>query len=301
MPKLVYLIISVFISLFFLFGFTTLTYAQGTCEVVRVPGPQGRGVTNEIRNNCDSGYKPDPTFGTTNRCTCVADSIQLCQNIPNSCFRDEDCKTGPGCEQYSCSGLIAGRNIQGRCVDSTKICAKANATCTTNADCQGPGGVCSQYTCWDHDGKSKDCRLGVQTQTIGSNKCPSSLVEQCKKDNKLCREGKCVDVISSAGESCDNNKGVKTAIGCIHTDPAGLVRDILKFSVGIGGGIAFLLMLIGAFQMIISAGDPEALKAGQERFRDAIIGLLFIIFSVFLMKILGVDILGLEAFLGYTR
>lgn len=145
------------------------------------------------------------------------------------------------------------------------------------------------------------CEEYKKDNKTATYKCPIALIEQCKKDNKICQSGQCVPVIYAAGKDCDGNKGVETAIGCIHTDPAGLVRDILKFSVGIGGGIAFLLMLIGAFQMITSAGDPEALKAGQERFRDAIIGLLFIIFSVFLMKILGVDILGLEAFLGYTR
>jgi hypothetical protein len=104
----------------------------------------------------------------------------------------------------------------------------------------------------------------------------------------------------AGGILCDGTKGVLTAVGCVHTEPTALVADFFKLATGIGGGIAFLLMVLGAFQMITSAGNPEALKAGQERFRDAIIGLLFVVFSVLLLKFIGVDILGFGNFLGVT-
>lgn len=103
---------------------------------------------------------------------------------------------------------------------------------------------------------------------------------------------------TAGGIPCDNGTGIQTAIGCINSEPTALVRSILKFAVGIGGGIAFLLMIIGAFQMITSAGSAEALKAGQERFYSAIIGLLFVIFSILLLKIIGVDILGFGSYFG---
>lgn len=65
---------------------------------------------------------------------------------------------------------------------------------------------------------------------------------------------------------------------------------------GIGGGAAFLMMILGAFQMLTSAGNPEALQAGRDRLQSAIIGLLFVIFAVLLMQIIGFDILGLPGF-----
>lgn len=89
---------------------------------------------------------------------------------------------------------------------------------------------------------------------------------------------------------------IKTAIGCIHTNPADLVADVLKFALGIGGGLAFLMMLLGAFQMLTSAGNPETLAAGKDRLTSAIIGLLFIIFAVLLLQIIGMDILGIPGF-----
>ncbi len=97
---------------------------------------------------------------------------------------------------------------------------------------------------------------------------------------------------------CDpKSPSIGTAIGCIHTSPAEFVTDLLKFIVGIAGGFAFLMMLFGAFQMITSAGNPDTLHAGRERLTSAIIGLLFVIFAVLLLQIIGVDILKLPGFI----
>ncbi|PIZ48042.1 hypothetical protein COY29_04345, partial [Candidatus Woesebacteria bacterium CG_4_10_14_0_2_um_filter_39_14] len=68
---------------------------------------------------------------------------------------------------------------------------------------------------------------------------------------------------------------------------------VLKWAVGIGGGIAFLLIIYAGFMIMTSAGNPERLKAGQELLTSAISGLILLIFSVVILKIIGVDILGL--------
>lgn len=90
--------------------------------------------------------------------------------------------------------------------------------------------------------------------------------------------------------------GIKTAIGCIHTDPSGFVKDFLTFITAISGGLAFLMMLLGAFQMLTSAGNPESLQAGRDRFSSAIIGLLIVILAVLFLKIIGFDILRIPGF-----
>lgn len=87
--------------------------------------------------------------------------------------------------------------------------------------------------------------------------------------------------------------GIQTAIGCVPVEPAGFIQAFLSLAIGVGGGIAFLMMVFGAFQMITSAGNPETLKAGQDKLTNAIIGILIIVFSVLLLKIIGVDILGI--------
>jgi hypothetical protein len=100
---------------------------------------------------------------------------------------------------------------------------------------------------------------------------------------------------SSKGQPCSDgtSNGIMTAIGCVPTEPRELVNDLLRYGIMAAGGIAFLLMLLGALQMITAEGNPESIKHGQERFYSAIIGLLLIIFSVLLMQVIGVDILGL--------
>lgn len=69
------------------------------------------------------------------------------------------------------------------------------------------------------------------------------------------------------------------------------VSKLLNFGIGIAGGIAFLLIIFGGFQILTSAGNPERLNEGKELISSAITGLLMIVFSVLLLQIIGVDIL----------
>jgi len=89
---------------------------------------------------------------------------------------------------------------------------------------------------------------------------------------------------------------INTALGCVKTGPGGFVTDILGLAIGIAGGIAFILMVVGAIRMLVSGGDPEALAAGRDMLTSAIAGLLFMIFSVVILRIIGFDILKLPDF-----
>jgi hypothetical protein len=100
--------------------------------------------------------------------------------------------------------------------------------------------------------------------------------------------------------NCKNDTEIYTAIGCVPVLGANGQSDflsfVLKWAVGVGGGIAFLLIIYGGFMVMTSSGNPERLKAGQELLTSAISGLILLIFSVFILKFIGVDILGLGAF-----
>ncbi len=108
-----------------------------------------------------------------------------------------------------------------------------------------------------------------------------------------CTLGQCS---AAAGQTCNGDRGILTALGCVPTDPGGLINGMLKMVTGAAGGIALMLMVFGSIQMMTSAGNPDQLKAGRERFFSAAIGLLFIIFSILLLQIVGVDILQLPGF-----
>lgn len=94
---------------------------------------------------------------------------------------------------------------------------------------------------------------------------------------------------------CTNNE-INTALGCISVDGTGFVTTLLNFGIGIAGGIAMLLIIFGGFQILTSAGNPERLNEGKELISSAMTGLLMIIFSVFLLRIIGVDVLGIPSF-----
>ena len=101
---------------------------------------------------------------------------------------------------------------------------------------------------------------------------------------------------SSTNPFCPDGTSINTAIGCIPTDPGALFTKFFKFGIGIAGGIAFLLILFGGFQILTSAGNPEHMNEGKELVSSAIAGLLLIIFSVFLLKFIGITILGIPGF-----
>ncbi len=119
---------------------------------------------------------------------------------------------------------------------------------------------------------------------------PPGEPEKIPYETEICRGNeKCIDcqVIRN---------GSWTALGCIPQDPTALVAWVLARAMGIGGGVAFLLTILGAFQVITSSGDPDKVKAGKDMITAAISGLLLIIFSLFLLQFIGVKILNIPGF-----
>lgn len=85
----------------------------------------------------------------------------------------------------------------------------------------------------------------------------------------------------------------QTGLGPLPDDAVAFVNRILGIAIGIAAGIAFLLLIFGGFRLSFSHGDPKAVQEAREVITAAIIGLLIIVFSVFLLRLIGFDILGL--------
>jgi hypothetical protein len=155
----------------------------------------------------------------------------------------------------------------------------------------------------------------AKTSAVGAIKCGLKSMGHCENMPVSCSveekvyccetEAECTLLKDAESEAprdptCDYGKGINTAIGCIPilgaNGQADFLSFILRWAVGIGGGIAFLLILYGGFMVMSSSGDPERLKAGQELITSALAGLILLIFSVFILKFIGVDILGLCRF-----
>jgi hypothetical protein len=90
--------------------------------------------------------------------------------------------------------------------------------------------------------------------------------------------------------------GLWTAVGCIDTSKDGLIKSFMRIGLGIAGGVALLTILIASFILSTSQGNPKRTGEAKEMLTNAIIGLLFIIFSVTILQFIGVTILQIPGF-----
>ena len=98
--------------------------------------------------------------------------------------------------------------------------------------------------------------------------------------------------------SCFVLGGIWTTLGCIQPDMRSFIQDtILRVGISIAGGVSLLCIMFAAFQMQTSAGNAEKVKKAQELLTNCITGLMVIIFSMLILKIIGVDILKIPGFI----
>ena len=90
--------------------------------------------------------------------------------------------------------------------------------------------------------------------------------------------------------------GIYTAIGCIGADSESIVTRLVRIGLGIAGGVALLMILAGAFMFSTSQGDPKKAGEARELITSAVLGLIFIIFSVTLLQFIGVSVLRIPGF-----
>lgn len=92
--------------------------------------------------------------------------------------------------------------------------------------------------------------------------------------------------------NCATNDRLWTAIGCVPLNLASFVNNyLLSLGIGLGGLIALLCIVFSAISMQASQANPEKIKKAQENLTSCILGLILIIFSVFILRLIGVDIL----------
>lgn len=87
-----------------------------------------------------------------------------------------------------------------------------------------------------------------------------------------------------------------TAIGSINTNPDGFIRGILRLITGLAGGLLLILIMLNGYKLMTSQGDPEKIKDAREGIIAAITGILLIIFSISILQLITVNILGLPGF-----
>lgn len=205
-------------------------------------------------------------------CSCNMDSRLSLVVVSDSCSNDSVAT----CTSNGSSSLV-GRTIGCNCVVSNP-----GTNCVTQGIPPLGQSCCAGY--------HQETRSGACISDSVTNPYDASQQKDPAKPIIFSTSNSSSDVL------CEGN-GIKTAIGCIPVlgDSSGkeFMTFVLRWAVGVGGGIAFLLILYAGFMTMTSAGNPERLKAGQELLTSAISGLILLILSVFVLNFIGINILGI--------
>jgi len=96
---------------------------------------------------------------------------------------------------------------------------------------------------------------------------------------------------------CAASGSYYSGLGCIPLNTETFISQfIFIYGLGFAGAIALLCIIFSAIRMQISKGNPEKIQAAREMLTSCIIGLILILFSVFILRLIGVDVLGLPGF-----
>lgn len=149
---------------------------------------------------------------------------------------------------------------------------------------------------------------GVGTPARGFRCSGNNICQETSGENsEFWYQSDCASICKRVGDDARNRRAtpinprgtcadgqIDTAIGCIpFRDANSFVAWFLRWAIGIAGGIAFLLIIFSGFQIMTASNNPQQLQTGRELLTGAVSGLILIIFSAFLLKLIGVDILGI--------
>ncbi len=244
-------------------------------------------------NCCASSSNGKPLWCRPSRSggagTCTEDTAGVtCQKENSPCALNQRCcsvnDTGQG---LTCD---ATTNTCKTASASTKTCLAENSSCTITDQC------CSTTTkplsCVD--GSGNPIFTGTGSCKAATNTNAAQAYVSITPPPPPCAITVSPNATTTAGTG--GCTGVNTAFGLWSTDPAGFVKSLFSVLMSIAGGVAMLIIIFAGYTMIASQGDPEKIQGAREQITAAVIGLLFLIFSVVVLEVIGVDILHLPGF-----
>jgi len=135
------------------------------------------------------------------------------------------------------------------------------------------------------------CKEGVEPSDLSDPSSCFCITDAIENISRLCslvgstEKTSCISCVTTG-------KGIWTAIGCVQSDLGVFIsQKLLGWGVGLAGTIALLCIIYSAFQLQTSRGNPEKIKKAQEMLTSCIMGLMLVIFSVFILRFIGLDIL----------
>src|SRR3989344_2568532 len=268
-----------FVSIFFI-SFPSTAKAQATpgtcaCEWAGMPGPSTSCVlgSNPV-SNCIAGFVPScyqETVGGSNFCNCqcvtptptpgpgncsCTQVSGVCQPLQGPGYCNQSAGYIPKCSTFgsSCSCI---------CVIPTPTVypsawSECNTRCTDPAypvgNCTNTGGNPDTTRCARPPAPNQayDCQLGGGA-TADCFCCVTQLVDIYPLTPKEALSPRC------------GTDSINTAIGCLPVgDKNAFLAFILRWAIGISGGVSFLLIIYSSFMIMTAAGDKRKLQSVKE-------------------------------------
>ncbi len=118
--------------------------------------------------------------------------------------------------------------------------------------------------------------------------------------NELNKVSKVTKLPCGSGKTSEistNCLKVDTAIGPVDVStPQAFIKTIFQFALVIAAFGGVILIIVSGYILMTSSGNKEKVKGAGEMLSSAIVGLLFIILSIVILEIIGVDLLRLPGF-----
>ena len=262
----------------YLFGFSTNVFAVDSGCSASFPTCFLSTPADWSPGQCiaPSGSSCTLATGRSGAACCIANPTPTKKPVPNT---QNECGTA----QKNSSGQLVCRTGGGDiAIDTGFLAPDAWSWCgqvlVGNPCCSNQGG----------NGNTNCQQLAAEAAAAKQEKQATVDFDLCKQTGN---DPKCTD--------CVANKGIWTAVGCVNTEyrgSNGIAATAIKLGLGIGGGVVLIMILAGAFKLTTSKGDPKATEEAKEMITNAIGGLLFILFSIVIVRTIGVGLLQIPGF-----
>ena len=89
--------------------------------------------------------------------------------------------------------------------------------------------------------------------------------------------------------TCRERGGIYTAIGCVDPTPIGILTGLIRVAFGVTGGVALIQLIMAG--IAYQSGQEEKIQEAKKRVFATIGGLAVLVFSVLILRIIGVNVL----------
>lgn len=187
--------------------------------------------------------------------------------------------------EHTGNGLLPGKYV-------IKISEQVNEGGIRNDKCQG-GFTYLKFECSVlNDSKpTPECKRTEDPNGSDTRNIQKLLDEIGKESSSIipCEDGK-------ANQGLLECESLDTSIGSIPLNPVGFITRLFQIVLAFAGLGAMLLIIYAGYRLLLSRGDKEIIQAQRDRITSAIVGLLFIIFSLVLLSVIAGDILKIPGF-----